>query len=186
VDAIPRESRSTARAGLLQNAKASLARSLARCVCVCVCGYVNLAAQPGRSVGRSSCAAVLRKTELQRLQSDSVDAGVGDGSRSRVADGSRSVLSAPSLPLSLSLFAIAPYLISAAEWSFRRPVAASSSASPARCCCCCCCRAVCLRRSEDDQLIARAAWMSSAWSHSTTMQAVLRRWTPGEYVRVQG
>lgn len=179
MDAIPRESRPTARAGLLQNAKASLARSLARCVCVC--GYVNLAAQPGRS----SCAAVLRETELQRLQSDSVDAGVGDGSRSRVADGSRSVLSAPSLPLSLSLFAIAPYLISAAEWSFRRPVAASSSASPARCCCCCC-RAVCLRRSEDDQLIARAAWMSSAWSHSTTMQAVLRRWTPGEYVRVQG
>jgi len=176
VDAIPRESRSTARAGLLQNAKASLARSLARCVCVWLCEL--------GSTARSSCAAVLRETELQRLQSDSVDAGVGDGSRSRVADGSRSVLSAPSLPLSLSLFAIAPYLISAAEWSFRRPVAASSSASPARCCCCC--RAVCLRRSEDDQLIARAAWMSSAWSHSTTMQAVLRRWTPGEYVRVQG
>ena len=153
-------------------------------MCVWLCELGSTA----RSVGRSSCAAVLRETGLQRLQSDSVDAGVGDGSRSRVADGSRSVLSAPSLPLSLSLFAIAPYLISAAEWSFRRPVAAASSASPARrCCCCCCrCRAVCLRRSEDDQLIARAAWMSSAWSHSTTMQAVLRRWTPGEYVRVQG
>ena len=153
-----------------------LFRSLAVCVWLCELGSTAL------SVGRLSCAAVLRETGLQRLQSDSVDAGVGDGSRSRVADGSRSVLSAPSLPLSLSLFAIAPYLISAAEWSFRRPVAAASSASPARCCCCC--RAVCLRRSEDDQLIARAAWMSSAWSHSTTMQAVLCRWTPGEYVRI--